>query len=451
MLGKENAALLPLFLFLIEWVFFRFDALRARDGRALRMFWLIGAVTASVPILYYLARHGWLAGGYGRRSFTLEERLLTECRVLVFYLKSILLPRGAGLSLFHDDFQVSTGLLTPWTTLPSVLLVALLPVAAVATRKRAPVFAFGVLFFLVGHSLESSVIALELIHEHRNYLPGVGVLLVVFYYLAVAAALLPAETKKLPTTAIAGIAAVLVAHSAFVTATRARTWESALDLAAMGTAYHPMSSRWHYELGNAYFMAALGNRSLKHEFLKSARVEYAKAADLSPYYRAGDLLAVLSVDTELERPPDPALLKEITHALRHQRVSALTAVMTEKTLLKFAKTQVKVDPAVPLALLDAIKANPTLGSRDKGKILAAAGQLAINKMGAKQAVDFGIEALAAYPSEPQHYRNLALVSLERGNKAAAKELLDAGELVAAKGVAPNRAEIKRLSKLAASQ
>ena len=34
--------------------------------------------------------------------------------------------------------------------------------------------AFAVLFFLAGHILESSIFPLELIFEHRNYLPSFG-------------------------------------------------------------------------------------------------------------------------------------------------------------------------------------------------------------------------------------------------------------------------------------
>ena len=37
--------------------------------------------------------------------------------------------------------------------------------------------AFGIAWFLVGHSIESTVFSLELYFEHRNYFPGVGLFL----------------------------------------------------------------------------------------------------------------------------------------------------------------------------------------------------------------------------------------------------------------------------------
>ena len=36
---------------------------------------------------------------------------------------------------------------------------------------------YGILFFLAGHALESSIFPLEIYFEHRNYLPAVGLAL----------------------------------------------------------------------------------------------------------------------------------------------------------------------------------------------------------------------------------------------------------------------------------
>ncbi len=44
-------------------------------------------------------------------------------------------------------------------------------------RRRYPLLLLAVLFFLVGHSMESTLIPLEMVYEHRNYLPGMLVCL----------------------------------------------------------------------------------------------------------------------------------------------------------------------------------------------------------------------------------------------------------------------------------
>ncbi|MEZ5583816.1 MAG: hypothetical protein R3F37_14665 [Candidatus Competibacteraceae bacterium] len=80
------------------------------------------------------------------------EHLLTEIRALWFYIGLILLPRPAALGIFHDDFVTSTGLLSPWTTLPVILGGLLALGFAIHFHRRQPPLAFGILFFLAAHA-----------------------------------------------------------------------------------------------------------------------------------------------------------------------------------------------------------------------------------------------------------------------------------------------------------
>jgi hypothetical protein len=126
--------------------------------------------------VYVLLGHAqWLWAGYDLRPFSLVERLMSEGRILWFYLGLMVAPRMAAFGLYHDDIAVSTGLFSPWTTLPALLGLAGLAWLAWRVRKSAPLAAFGIAWFLIGHSLESTVLPLELAHEHRNYLPLLGV------------------------------------------------------------------------------------------------------------------------------------------------------------------------------------------------------------------------------------------------------------------------------------
>ena len=174
-LCKQNAVLLPFYAFLVELFFFRHQALPQASRRRLYGFY---ALTVGLPVLSGLAGliFAWdvIAQGYVYREFTLGARLLTESRVLFFYLGLLLMPQIRAFSLYHDDIVVSTGWFEPWTTLPSVVLwAALLGLALWGVRRRA-LWSFAVLWYLVGHSLESSLVSLELAFEHRNYLPSVG-------------------------------------------------------------------------------------------------------------------------------------------------------------------------------------------------------------------------------------------------------------------------------------
>jgi tetratricopeptide (TPR) repeat protein len=109
--------------------------------------------------------------GYPFRTFTPIERLLTEARVLVLYLSQIFYPVPNRLSIYHD-ISVSTSVFQPWTTLPSIGLILALIVLGFYWMRRRPLVSFAILFFFINHLIESSVIGLELVYEHRNYLPS---------------------------------------------------------------------------------------------------------------------------------------------------------------------------------------------------------------------------------------------------------------------------------------
>jgi tetratricopeptide (TPR) repeat protein len=91
--------------------------------------------------------------------------------VLIFYLTLILCPLPGRLSIDHD-FALSTSLLHPWTTLPAIVLTIAVVVGALFQTRKRPLLSFSVLFFFLNHLVESSIIPLELVFEHRNYLPS---------------------------------------------------------------------------------------------------------------------------------------------------------------------------------------------------------------------------------------------------------------------------------------
>jgi hypothetical protein len=183
-LSKETGALMPAFMLIIEITLFNFQTEKPSARRFLIGFFAVTVALPALAALAFLATHPtWLQAGYQGRNFTLPERVMTEARVLWFYLHQIVLPNVAEMGLFHDDIVNSQGLLTPVTTLLSIMGIALLLAVSWFARKKAPLITFGILFFLLGHVLESSVVPLEITHEHRNYLPMFGIVFVIFFYL----------------------------------------------------------------------------------------------------------------------------------------------------------------------------------------------------------------------------------------------------------------------------
>lgn len=232
-LCKENGALAPLYAWTLHATILRerVEALPRRGGALAR--WSIrGAAVA--PMLGALANVDSL--DFSRRSFDLTDRLLTQPRVLADYLGSIFLPRiSGGGSIFHDDFAASTGLLTPTSTLAAIALLLAALAAGLALRKKRPWIALGVLWYLAGHSIESSFVALELYFEHRNYLPLFGIAIALSHTALTA-------SGKVRAPAIAAIT-IWLGLAGFVTAQQTKVWGSERLMAETWGSEHPGSNR----------------------------------------------------------------------------------------------------------------------------------------------------------------------------------------------------------------
>lgn len=245
---KEDAVLLPAYTLALELTVLRFDAAQPKVARGLRQSYaLMVAAGLALFVLYALPRY-WHWEAYPGRDFSSPERLLTQARVLVMYLGQILLPWPDAMPFNYDGYPVSRSLWQPWTTLPALLLLLGLLAWAWAWRRQRPLFALGVLLFFAGHFISSNIIALELVFEHRNHWPLLGVVLAVGDLLALAA-----QRLRLGPTARHGVLAVLLLTLAGATLARAHVWGDPLRLGEKLVALSPQSTRSWVELGSAWF------------------------------------------------------------------------------------------------------------------------------------------------------------------------------------------------------
>jgi Flp pilus assembly protein TadD len=263
---KEIAATLPVFIFLYEWYFFQ-----TLDGRWLRRRLPLLAAAAAAAVLIGLAYLGFgnplerIFSAYDGTGMSVGQRLLTQLRVVVFYISLLLWPAASRLNLDHHT-AVSLSLIDPVTTLFALLLLAALLLAALLMARREPLGSFAILWFLGNLVIESSVIRLELVFEHRTYLPSV------FPALAVVA--LGARLIREKRAAIALAALVAVAFS-FSTWERSRVWGDDVALWRDCLEKSPLKPRPHNNLGSA-----LSNRDRFEE----AAVHLARAVELKPDY-----------------------------------------------------------------------------------------------------------------------------------------------------------------------
>lgn len=272
-LVKETAAMLPLYAFLVEWILFRFGrrpmaglatptpgtgapaTSHQRDMRIAGLFALVLALPLLVGLTWLLP-NVLAPSSWATRDFTLGTRLLSEARIVCDYIAWTLTPTPDALSFYHDQFQISSGLLSPWTTLTSLLGIAALVGVVLRLRRRQPLVALGIALYLGCHVLTGTIIPLELVYEHRNYFASFGVLLAVVPWLTALAPrdLHPATAYPrrhlLRRTLLGG----LLAWWAGLTLATAYAWGDPLRLAQDLAARAPDSPRAQYELGRTYII-----------------------------------------------------------------------------------------------------------------------------------------------------------------------------------------------------
>jgi hypothetical protein len=177
--SKENAWILPLLVLAVEYGVVRHGQVLVQNKLDVLLLALpfvgLALVATDLALGSGPVSNSFLSG-YETRSFSMEERLLTQPRVIFFYLSLVLWPLPGRFSLEHD-FAVSTSLLGPPTTLLSLLGIAVLIFTALRrlfVRPQTRLLGFLLLWPAMTLVIESSFIPLELIFEHRMYMPMVG-------------------------------------------------------------------------------------------------------------------------------------------------------------------------------------------------------------------------------------------------------------------------------------
>lgn len=229
--SKENGALLPLLILVIEF------CNPSQQGRPIwqwrAVFLWLPSITIAVVMLRYI---DFSANPWPNRNFNQIERLLSEARIVTEYLYNLYIPQIELRGLYQDGYRISKGLLTPVTTLWSILFLSVLFISAFLVRKKIPLFSLSILFFFAAHLMESTTIGLELYFEHRNYLAAL------FLFLPIASGLYNLQEKIDPRLVILIITVVLAVLS-FFTYERAKLWSNTDELQLYWAKSSPNSPR----------------------------------------------------------------------------------------------------------------------------------------------------------------------------------------------------------------
>lgn len=399
---KESALLVPAYCLLAEGVFFHFKVRGERYSR----FWItVYAVLGLAAAVVYL---GWVIPGslspdaYAMRDFTLGERLLTQPRVLAMYLGQIVWPQPNSFLFYYDQIQASTGLLSPASTLASLLLLAGLVVLGLACQKRRPLVTFGVGLFFIGHFLTSNVIALEQAFEHRNYLALLGIVI------ALAGLLAGRWPLTWETWTRNGVLALTLLVLAGLTFMQASTWSNPLRLSTTLAARNPESIRANYALGSDWMAIAGGDTSHPLWSLALKQFEHVSALPGNSVLGEQGQIILLS---QAGQPVD----NEVWEALRAK--IARRAVTSQEELVLYAILDCRIqgqctldDAQLDQTYREAVRRNP-----DAASLLAQYANFSYNVNGdAEQAVSLMSDAVNRSPENPVLWAGLVKLLMAAG-------------------------------------
>ena len=126
--------------------------------------------------------------------------------------------------------------------MPAVVGILLVIAVALATIRKYPAASFGILFFFLNHVVESSVVGLELVFEHRNYLPDVFLFFPVSIGIIRLSGWVRRRYRFLP-TAVNSLVVVLVLCLGTSTYIRNRAWQRVETLWLDALSKAPNSAR----------------------------------------------------------------------------------------------------------------------------------------------------------------------------------------------------------------
>lgn len=261
--SKENSVTLPFFLILYEWFFFqdmKQDWLKRNGVYFLGIFSLF-----LLLVFIYVGGNPFakILSQYQTRDFSLVQRLLTESRVVIYYLTLLAFPHPSRLNLEHD-FPLSYSLTDPVTTIVSIGFIIGMLIVAILIAGKERLLSFCILWFLGNLVLESSFIGLEIIFEHRLYLPSmlISIIPVTLFFRHIKSEY-----------AAKGILCLFIMVFSIWTYQRNQIWKDEITLFTDCVQKSPNKARPHISLGIALIRAGRNDEAM---------IVLSKAVQLNP-------------------------------------------------------------------------------------------------------------------------------------------------------------------------
>lgn len=325
MLSKESGILFIPLICWVELIVFQaknsqFQSIYIKKIKLNHLLW--GGIIATGLIFLYLLLPYLNPTNFVRRDFNLLERLLTESRVIFYYLKMTFYPLLSDLSLYHDDFVISKSTTQPITTLYSLAGLLSISLACIVLVKKHPMLLFAWGWYVISQLLESTFISLELVHEHRNYFGIIGFIITTAYYIV------QINNRKIQPF-IYVLCTIYIANLAWTTWQRSEIWSNLVDHAVFEATMHPKSDRANYQLARIYMNLMQLYPDQKSYYAELAK-ESLKKSKQSYIPANGAWFAELHLDSYLNESISQKTINELiwrlkTEPFQNNNISFLSA------------------------------------------------------------------------------------------------------------------------------
>jgi len=288
MLTKEISFTLPLVIILYEFTFFR-STLKKKLFFVLPLLLTLTIIPLSImgtdkPLGEILSD---LSGKFRvQTELSRWDYLFTQFRVIVTYIRLLFFPVNQNLDY---DYPVYHSFFEPPVYLSFLLFLSIVGIAVYllyktrmmsnersAVRNNPPsayplplnpyfrLVAFGIFWFFITLSVTSSVIPIvDVIVEHRVYLPSAGAFISISAIGFILTERLSVRLPKINKTAIP-LFALIICVLSIVTHERNFVWKDELSLWQDVVEKAPRNARGHFNLGVAYNSLGMHDKAIDH-------------------------------------------------------------------------------------------------------------------------------------------------------------------------------------------
>ena len=382
---KQTAATLPFFILLYEWYFFQ-DLSRDWLRRNLKYFLGIIILFGLIAFIY-LGLNPWekilSLNAFAKKEFIYTERVLTQFRVVIYYLGLLFYPNPSRLNLDYD-FPLSHSLIEPVTTILSLGLIIGLVGLAVYLAKKDRLISFCILWFFGNLIIESSIIPLAIIFEHRTYLPSMLVCLIV---------VMVASRYIKQRWFVTALLCVVVLLFSIWTYQRNDVWKDAVSFWSDNVRKSENKARPRNNLGNALF---------RQDKLEDSIIQYREALRINPQYANAHNNLGLALASQ------GSLQEAINHFSESLRIKPDYAKAHYNLGIALVNHGI-IEEAIS-HLSEAVRINPdyALAHYSLGVVLGRQGSL-------KEAIGHFAEAIRADPGYAQAHYALGLALSNQGD------------------------------------